>query len=299
MNTREKYYQDFMIAYNKGLNDFEIAKELNKSPKAIFAYRKSKNLPPIKPYRVLTKEQFLPLYNEGKGDCEIGRILGIDDNTIWGFRTRLKLPTNLPVFNKSIELTQIQKEALVGTLLGDANLRTKSGNYTGKIEHSIKQKDYCLWKYEIFKNLSLDVTYSDRVYFRDKTQKIQSIYFQFKHNQELGWFYHQFYDSGKKQVTKELLEYLTPFAIAIWFMDDGTYNHYCCSLCTDSFNKESVELLVDFFKEKYGIITHVNKRNRIYFDAITRSKFLELISSYVHESMKYKLEFKKNTKIKI
>jgi len=56
-----------------------------------------------------------------------------------------------------LSLTQIQKEVLIGTLLGDGCLLVNvyGKNYRLYIEHSVKQKNYLEWKYEIFREWCL------------------------------------------------------------------------------------------------------------------------------------------------
>src|SRR3989338_3202762 len=50
-------------------------------------------------------------------------------------------------------MTRRQKNALIGMILGDAYLqKTGKRNARLRLEHSIRQKDYLLWKMSLFPN---------------------------------------------------------------------------------------------------------------------------------------------------
>src|SRR3989344_4674667 len=58
--------------------------------------------------------------------------------------------------NTAGSLTQLQKSFIVGTLLGDGYIRQVKGRKNAFLEvnHSITQKEYVEWKYQILKNLT-------------------------------------------------------------------------------------------------------------------------------------------------
>ena len=67
----------------------------------------------------------------------------------------IKMRSNeIESYKKTLKLSNFQKEVLAGTLLGDGCLETqnKGRTYRLKVEHSLTQKDYVNWKYEIFKD---------------------------------------------------------------------------------------------------------------------------------------------------
>lgn len=48
--------------------------------------------------------------------------------------------------NKTLKLTQKQREIIMGLILEDGHLETRTNGKTYRlVEHSIKQKDYVLW----------------------------------------------------------------------------------------------------------------------------------------------------------
>lgn len=188
---------------------------------------------------------------------------------------------------KEIKLTQKQKECMFGGLLGDTNLHMNPKNISpwGKIEHSLKQKEYLKYKKEIFNNISNDIKYSSR--FDKRTNKIYySCRFNFNANPALLEFYNSFYNI-KKDVPKDL-SLLTPQAISIWFMDDGSKSNKTYILCTHSFSKKGCNRLISKLLE-YDIETTLQKSNAIYIRYKSQKHFKKLIEPYIIDSMKYKL----------
>jgi ubiquinol-cytochrome c reductase cytochrome b subunit len=114
---------------------------------------------------------------------------------------------------------------LVGSLLGDAHAeRSLSGGVKLRFRQSIKHKDYVFWLYEFFNsrgycsnNLPTCFTqkYGDNCFkaYRFNTYSYTN----------LIWLYKLFYNNKKKKVIPiNIADYLTPLALAIWIMDDGT-----------------------------------------------------------------------------
>ena len=56
---------------------------------------------------------------------------------------------------RQFRISNFQKEVLVGCLLGDGRLESRSGGKSARlrIHHGEKQKDLIFWKYEIMRNL--------------------------------------------------------------------------------------------------------------------------------------------------
>ena len=56
-------------------------------------------------------------------------------------------------YKKTLKLTKIQREIIIGTLLGDSSIpQQKSKSYNIKFDQSIKNKEYIDHLYIIFKN---------------------------------------------------------------------------------------------------------------------------------------------------
>lgn len=82
--------EEFLRLYEQGLEDDEIAKELNLTKTFIYNYRRGLNLDSqYDRKRKLNQQKFLQLLEEGKNDSEIGRILGVSNTTIHYWRESL------------------------------------------------------------------------------------------------------------------------------------------------------------------------------------------------------------------
>ena len=194
---------------------------------------------------------------------------------------------------KKKNFSPFQKAVLVGCLLGDGNaeISWEGKNYRLKIEHSVKQKDFVFWKYEIFKDFVLT---EPKFCSRNK-----SIAFRTISHPDITNFGEKFYRTGKKFLPRDLEAYfIDPKVIAVWFMDDGNvikrngkvYGYY---LNSQSFTREENLFLKSLLEKIYGIkfsleINHGRYRLRIMREK-EREKFEEIIKPHIISSMRYKL----------
>lgn len=194
-------------------------------------------------------------------------------------------------YKKTLRLNKLQREVLIGTLLGDSTIpKQKSNNYNVKFEQSIKNKEYIDHLYLIFK---------DWVGTGPKIRNIkgggandrQSVWFRTYKHEFFKYYYDIFYDGGKKKVPKNIKNLMTPRVIAYWFMDDGTKTISGYILNTQGFILEDQEFLVDVLKD-LGLVCNLwrDKNSfKIYIMAESKWVFTDLVSSYVLECFYYKL----------
>lgn len=200
-------------------------------------------------------------------------------------------------YKKTLKLSEIQKQVLVGTLLGDGCLETqnKGRTYRLKIEHSFQQKDYVDWKYSMFRNWVLTKPVI-RKYIAYRLER-KNYRFSTVSNGSLRFYAQQFYKNGKKAIPKLIGKMLTPLALAIWFMDDGSIKsnqHKALVIHAQSFDKIDLEKIIKIIEDKFGIKSTLRKRNdgsgyAIYILSETVDKFIDLVKDYILPSMKYKL----------
>jgi hypothetical protein len=132
-------------------------------------------------------------------------------------------------YKKSLVLTDFQKDVIIGTLLGDSSMSIRSGkpHYSIKFEQGEMHKEYIFHLYEIFKAyVGSPPTYR----YIDKAQTRKAWWFRTYRHEHFAFYYHLFYhttQNGKKIkiVPENIKEFLTPVAVAYWFMDDGTFTH--------------------------------------------------------------------------
>src|SRR3989344_7267463 len=78
-------------------------------------------------------------------------------------------------------LNRIQKDLIIGSLLGDGSLRLmgRSREASFVVDHSEKQKDYVLWKYEVLRNwVNREPRTLLRTYHKEKNRFLVSVRFQ-------------------------------------------------------------------------------------------------------------------------
>lgn len=187
-------------------------------------------------------------------------------------------------------LSQQQRSIVVGTLLGDGHLETrdKGKTYRLKVEHSIGQKEYVDWLYERLTNLTGQ---GPKV---KKRVPRNSYWFSTYSLSNFRFYGHQFYPNGKKLIPKMIRKMLTPLAIAVWFMDDGSYKssaHKTFILHTLGYEKLDLELIRESLIQ-YGIKTSLHRQKdkwRVYVLSESAKRFEELVQPWIIDSMKYKL----------
>lgn len=85
-------------AYDRGLSDLEIAKELNIKPYQVANWRQDRELESNftikRRERSIDNEQAMALYYEGKVDWEIAEVLGVNPTAIFAWRTKNRLPAH-------------------------------------------------------------------------------------------------------------------------------------------------------------------------------------------------------------
>lgn len=197
---------------------------------------------------------------------------------------------------RTLKLNQVQREILVGLMLGDGHLEArKSGRtYRLKIEQSLNKEKYVLWLYENFKNFVLSKPKK-----KDKIRngaKTKNIWFSTVSHGSFRFYAQQFYADGKKVVPKMIGKLLSPLAIAVWFMDDGSAKskkHKAKIFNTQCFSKAEVVLLIETLKKKFQINAKLRQQRegyQIYIFSESVDKFRQIIGKHILDSMRYKLD---------
>lgn len=239
-------------------------------------------------------EKAIELKQQGFKYTEIEKILKVHPGVINSFFLKYygKLKVR-PNSNEKIIPTNLQLEVLFGSLLGDMSFsKTISNKIKGKVEHCLQQKEYVLYKHKLLENLCLKVFESNK--FDKRTNKTYySTGFNLKTNESLIELYNMFYVNGKKVIPQDL-SLLTPIAIAIWFMDDGAKGTKGGStFSTNCFSYKDINRVKNYLTDKYNLnlSIHKNKTGQflLYVKKKNKEHFINLISDFMIESMKYKL----------
>jgi recombination protein RecA len=198
-------------------------------------------------------------------------------------------------------LSEQQWQVVLGSLLGDGNLSPNRRDRNGvrfRLGHGAKQSDYLDWKVSMLGNIDC----SRRVNSRG------AVFADFTPLPELGELQRTVYmGGGKKTVTEEYLKTLTPLALAIWFMDDGTFTVRSKGLqartqggsgrvqfCIEAMSEGSRDRLVTYLRDTHGLDVSWRRAGAarkavLTFTTASSASFLEMVAPYVHPSMDYKL----------
>ena len=219
------------------------------------------------------------------------------------------------------------RSALYGTVLGDSTIRVKEEciNPILQIVHHPKYRDYMLVKGQIFGQIpGIKFTVIDVIHTNHKTGKQYPQIRAFTTtNKWLLKPMKRFY-KPKKQITKGILESLTPLGIALWYMDDGhlgfqynqaryttdagkqsnerTISTRTVTLHTEGYTEQENILISKWLLERYGVESkiHSSHTRNLYFiwmNTTNSRKFVDIIRPYVLAvpSMHYKIDFKYRT----
>ena len=180
-------------------------------------------------------------------------------------------------------LSEVQREIIIGALLGDGSMRCKT-NALLEINHSVHQKDYVDWKY---RHLSELVRTPPKA--RNGNQGRIAYRFVTRSLAELTPLYRLFYRSGRKVIPEMVL---TPLSLAVWFMDDGCRSRRAVYLNTQQFTERSQAALLEMLRDQWSIDGTLNKDKayyRIRISVAGTAKLVELIEPYVIPELRYKL----------
>lgn len=190
-------------------------------------------------------------------------------------------------------LTKLQKEILIGGLLGDTCLEQNGKNVRFRIEHGLKQENYLRWKWGKFRNI---VAGEPRITQSKSADKIyQRWHFSSLSLPILNEYRRQFYSKIGKIVPKNIKRLLiSPLSLAVWFMDDGYKRNDCNALriSTDCFSIDQQLLLQECLKDNFGITSKLHKKGKvwnIYIPKDATLKFCKIIRFYVVAELRYKI----------
>lgn len=132
---------------------------------------------------------------------------------------------------------QIIYSVIFGTLLGDGHAEKRNGATRISFYQESTHLSYLLWLH----NLLSSKGYCNETLPEIKTRLGKSgrirktIRFHTWTYTSFNFIHDLFYKNKIKQVPQNINEYLTPLALAIWIMDDGTKVSKGLKFCTNSF----------------------------------------------------------------
>jgi len=198
-------------------------------------------------------------------------------------------------------LGEQQLQLILGSLMGDGSLspnrRGKSGTRF-RMGHGVSQAAYLDWKASLLGNIPHART----------TNAKGAVFADFTPLPELGELHEAVYfGDGKKHLSWDYLKSLTPLALAVWYMDDGSFTLRSkgvqertaggtgrIEICVEAMSPGSRERLAYYLRDTYGLDIKLQHRGArkvsvLQFSTATSEKFQKLVAPYVHPSMEYKL----------
>ena len=180
-------------------------------------------------------------------------------------------------------LSEVQRDIVVGSLLGDGSMRCKT-NALLEINHSSNQRSYVDWKYSQLAELVRTPPKArkgngSRIAYRFVTRSLPI----------LTPYYHLFYGSGRKRIPE--LE-LTELTLAVWFMDDGCRSRNAVYLNTQQYDESSQRVLLRLLRDQWRIEAALNRDKsyyRIRLTVVGTRRFARLVSPHLLPELSYKL----------
>lgn len=244
---------------------------------------------------MITREkskEILSLHKKGKTNKQIVEISKCSTREILSVINRNGLKSNKITLSN---LSHKANEFILGSLLGDGCF-VKDGRLT--FGHAEAQKTYLEFKKEFLISEGIDVSKTYSYFVKDNPRyKLPYTVFTIRtcRRIEFQLIRSKYFENGHKIVPEEsyVREFLTPFSLAIWFMDDGN----ACSqknlqLNTQSFSRESVNMLRYLLLDLFQVRSTINKEGVITIKSCSYQNFIDLINEFVLPIMKYKYKLK-------
>jgi recombination protein RecA len=198
-------------------------------------------------------------------------------------------------------LSEQQNQVVLGSLMGDGNLSPNRRGRNGvrfRLGHGARQRDYLEWKASLLGNIPSS----------SRTDSRGAGFVDFTPLPELGELQRAVYfGDGKKYLTEEYLKALTPLALAVWYMDDGSFSVRSegkqqrtlggsgrIQICVEAMSEGSRVRLRDYLHDTHGLdvrlrLSGSRQKAVLTFSTAATARFQELVAPYVHPSMGYKL----------
>ena len=195
-----------------------------------------------------------------------------------------------------MKLSSLQRDILVGTILGDAFLqKTGERNARLRLEQGAKQKSYLLWK---VRNLS--TLFQGKPKYLRRIHPITGRTYEYWRHQsqsmpELGRLRKIFYPAGRKHIPANLEKFLrSPLVLAVWYMDDGYYylRDKIAYLYLGNVTRDEAAVAVHALKRKYGLEGRVLAKKKgfaLCFSPAETRKLAMVVRTYIIDHFRYKL----------
>ncbi len=215
---------------------------------------------------------------------------------VWG--TNLASNVGYPKFGKvissNIQLPFYIKAVIYGLLLSDGWLSIASKTHKNArvgFAQSLAHFDYL---FQVFQILSPYCSSYPLLRIRKRKDTVNyGLQFYTRSLPCFTELHSTWIKDGKKIIPIDLFDYLTPLALSIWIMGDGSHRSHGLVICTDSFSLKEVIYLINVLIIKYELICKLREHNkgqyRIYISEKSLPKLRSIVGPYIISSMLYKI----------
>lgn len=221
------------------------------------------------------------------------------------------LPLTVPSVNLTEKLSRLKSDKrigphnidiislIVGSTLGDSHLEKRNKGIGTRVifEQSNKNVEYLMWFHQYLS--SRGYCRKEKPVLHKRIKEHGQIFYHYRINSyrytSFNWIREMFYlENGRKIIPMEIKEYLTPLALAIWFMDDGSKLGTGARIATNGYELSELESIIIILKEKYNLDARyhkgaINKGHTIYIPSKSMKLFSSLVKPHMLPSMLYKL----------
>lgn len=198
-------------------------------------------------------------------------------------------------YKKTLVLTSRQREILTGLLLGDGHLETQNDGrtYRLKVEQAVRKKEYVDWLFQEFQDF-VRTEPKEKEKTRNESQT-KNVGFSTLSVGNFRFHAQQFYQEKKKVVPKRIGKLLSPLALAVWYMDDGSQKsslHKAKILNTQGFRKQEIEQLIQVLEKNFNLQAKLRNQKdgyQIYIAAVSADRLKQIIKEHIVPCIRYKL----------
>ncbi len=192
--------------------------------------------------------------------------------------------------NWGIEFTEVERSAILGTLLGDSSLHyphDKAITPRLSFNHSIKQAEWSRHKQQVLHRMG----WREREYHNNDGYGGPILMATSACMRSLVDIHDMCYVAGRKRVNTRWLDGIGGIGLAWWIGDDGSAGKANLTLHTEGFPRDSVELIADWFGKRYGRCSIIKSKKYYTVNVLddARAALWPTIADRVPESMQYKV----------
>ncbi len=228
-----------------------------------------------------------------------------------GMRHASELEVGQFVYANYERITQHQWEVVAGAAIGDGHLALTDSQMRARlrITQGVDQKSYLDYKVGLLGDLVQSTPrfqLSPKSFSTKGTFRVSTL-----SRPQIAELHRELYDEGgRKRISWQYLDRITPLGLALWYLDDGSLvtqdyqykrkkdggvSHYPTTrslLSMYGFSVEESKLVLNWLEEKWGIeggVSATAKGPVIWFTLDGTERLHELTAPYVPPEMSYKL----------